>query len=266
MKKLDVTVVIPVLEVDNELLSNALQSIENQKESLPKNVVIVTTEKEVEKLKNFDFKGLKKLVKVVTNTGDTDFATQVNLGVSESDTEWVSILEIDDEFSKVWFKNVDTYMNAHKKVDVFLPITVDVDHNGYAVGTTNEAVWAYQFSDDHGYLDLNALLSFNHFSFCGAVFRKSLFDDFGGYKASIKLMFTYELLLRLAYNDATIMTIPKIGYKHMNMRPGGIFDSYKPTMNPVESKWWFELARREYYFKDDRKITYESNPIVNEQN
>jgi hypothetical protein len=265
MRKIDVTVVIPVLDFDEHLLSNAIQSIENQKEVIPTKILVVTPTAVAKKLKTFDFKTLSDSVEVVTNKGETDFASQVNLGVEKADTEWVSILEIDDEYSKVWFKNVDTYVSAHKKVDVFLPITVDVDHNGHAMGTTNEAVWAYQFSDDHGYLDLNALLSFNHFSLCGGVFRKSLFEEFGGYKSSIKLMFTYELLLRLAYNDATIMTIPKIGYKHMNMRPGGIFDSYKLTMNPVESKWWFELARREYYFKDDRNITYESNPIIDEQ-
>lgn len=256
MEKVKVTVVIPILEVDETLLSNAMQSISNQKDVIPEKILIVIPKDKESSLKTFDFKDLKDVVEVVINTEKTDFASQVNFGVENCKTDWVSILEIDDEFSKIWFKNVREYLEAFPNVDIFLPITVDVDTNGYAIGTTNEAVWAYQFSDDHGYLDSNALLNFNHFTLCGGVFRKSLFEDFGGYKASIKLMFTYELLLRLTYNDVKIMTIPKIGYKHMNMRPGGIFDSYKGVMNQIESKWWFDLARKEYFFKNDRNITY----------
>ena len=59
------------------------------------------------------------------------------------------------------------------------------------------------------------------------VFKKSIFDDFGGFKKSFKLTFVYELLLRLTYNSVEIMTIPRIGYKHSNMREGSIFWNYK---------------------------------------
>ena len=31
-------------------------------------------------------------------TGDTDFSTQVNLGVEKSSHDWVTILEFDDEY------------------------------------------------------------------------------------------------------------------------------------------------------------------------
>jgi hypothetical protein len=44
---------------------------------------------------------------------------------------------------------------------------------------------------------------------------------------SIKLTFVYEFLLRLTYNSVSIMTIPKLGYKHTNMREGSIFWNYK---------------------------------------
>jgi hypothetical protein len=28
-------------------------------------------------------------------------------------------------------------------------------------------------------------------------------------------------------------------------------------MNPAEAKWWLQTAKKEYYFANDRKITYE---------
>jgi hypothetical protein len=28
-------------------------------------------------------------------------------------------------------------------------------------------------------------------------------------------------------------------------------------MNPAEAKWWLQTAKKEYYFQNDRKITYE---------
>jgi hypothetical protein len=79
----------------------------------------------------------------------------------------------------------------------------------------------------------------------------------GKLKPSIKLTFIYEFLLRLTFKDVRIMTVPKFGYKHVNQRPNSLFASYKETMNPVEAKWWLQTAKKEYYFTNDRKITYE---------
>ena len=32
---------------------------------------------------------------------------------------------------------------------------------------------------------------------------------------------------------------------------------YKSNMNPLESKFWQNQAKKEYYWSEDRKITYD---------
>jgi hypothetical protein len=89
-------------------------------------------------------------------------------------------------------------------------------------------------------------------------------DDFGGFKSSIKLTFVYEFLLRLTYNSVSIMTIPKLGYKHTNMREGSIFWNYKfgeEKMLEDEVKFWVQTAKKEYFFVDDRNIKYQSENV-----
>jgi hypothetical protein len=96
------------------------------------------------------------------------------------------------------------------------------------------------------------------------VFKKSLIEDFGGFKPTMKLTFVYELLLRFTFNSARIMTIPKIGYKHINLREGSIFWNYKngtPIMSEDEVKFWIQTAKKEYYYKDDRSIKYEPQMV-----
>jgi hypothetical protein len=98
-----------------------------------------------------------------------------------------------------------------------------------------------------------------NFQTAGAVWKKEVINDFGGFKPTIKLTFIYEFLLRLTYNSVSIMTIPKIGYKHTNMREGSIFWNYKFGENKIaddEVKFWLETAKKEYFFVDDRAIKY----------
>ena len=55
------------------------------------------------------------------------------------------------------------------------------------------------------------------------------------------------------------MTIPRIGYKHMNLREGSIFWNYKNGNKKVsdnEVSFWIELAKKEHFFVSDRKIKY----------
>ena len=60
------------------------------------------------------------------------------------------------------------------------------------------------------------------------------------------------------------MTIPRLGYKHTNMRPGSIFWNYKygeNKLSPEEVKFWIQTAKREYFFTDDRVIKYQSENV-----
>jgi len=78
------------------------------------------------------------------------------------------------------------------------------------------------------------------------------------------LTFVYEFLLRLTYNSTSIMTIPKLGYKHTNMREGSIFWNYKFGENKMledEVKFWVQTAKKEYFFVNDRNIKYQSENV-----
>jgi hypothetical protein len=60
------------------------------------------------------------------------------------------------------------------------------------------------------------------------------------------------------------MTIPKLGYKHTNMREGSIFWNYKfgeEQMLEDEVKFWVQTAKKEYFFVDDRNIKYQSDNV-----
>jgi hypothetical protein len=56
------------------------------------------------------------------------------------------------------------------------------------------------------------------------------------------------------------MTIPRLGYKHVNMRESSLFWSYKNGNNILtdnEVKFWIDTAKKEYFFTNDRDIKYE---------
>ena len=44
--------------------------------------------------------------------------------------------EVDDEYSKHWFKNAKKYMDSYDDVDIFLPLVVDVDGEQNFLGFT----------------------------------------------------------------------------------------------------------------------------------
>ena len=131
-------------------------------------------------------------------------------------------------------------------------------------GFTNEATFAANFTQEMGYLNNETLLDYQNFQTAGMVVKKSVLEDFGGFKSSMKLTFVYEFLLRITYNSVRIMTIPKIGYKHMSMREGSIFWSYKngeSTITNEEVKFWISTAKKEYFFSNDRDIKYEVQSV-----
>lgn len=262
MEKNNISVILPVHALNKEtktLLDNAIKSVLTQNVR-PETLIIVAPKNSdvVKHVKTIDFGDYSNSVVIAENDGATDFASQINYGVSECKTEWFSILELDDEYSNIWFKNVIEYRAAHTNVDIFMPIVIDVNENNEFIGFTNEAVWAQSFSDELGILDNNALLAYQNFNIDGFVMKKSMYDEFGGFKPSIKLTFITEFLLRMTFKDARVMIIPRFGYKHVNQRKDSLFATYKETIDPVEARWWLATAKKEYYFTKDRNITYDS--------
>jgi len=127
------------------------------------------------------------------------------------------------------------------------------------VGFTNEATFAASFTNEIGYLSNEMLLSYQNFQSSGMVVKKSTFEEIGGLKKSFKLTFVYEFLLRLTYNSNKVMTIPRIGYKHMNLREGSIFWNYKngdQKISDKEVQFWIDSAKKEHFFTADRNIKF----------
>jgi hypothetical protein len=262
MEKFDVSVILPLSSSKvrgfDELFERAIKSLKNQ--SLPINELIIvhsTEESLVSHLSKVDFEDLP--VRLLENKGSFDFGSQVNLGVSESKSKWVSILEFDDEYSSIWFKNVNEYEKSFPDVDAFLPLVVDTDEKGIFAGFTNEATFAVSMNSEIGFLTNDLLLNYQNFQTSGMAVKKEKFLENGGFKPSIKLTFVYELLLRMTYNSNKILTIPRIGYKHTNMREGSLFWDYKngdEKISDNEVTFWLETAKKEHFFTTDRNIKY----------
>jgi hypothetical protein len=262
--KTNTTVILPIHKMDETIasyLEKAIKSIEQQKLK-PEELIIVSPKDVVINLPETSVK-----VTMVENTGETDFCSQINLGVENVKTTYFSILEVDDEYSKIWFDNSTKYIKAYEEVDVFLPIVLDVSVEGRFLHFTNEPVWAKEFSDKLGFLDNDALLNFPNFQLSGSVIKVEAFKAVGGLKPSIKLHFIYEFLLRMSYYDKKMMTLPKLGYKKTNMRPDSLFFSYYSgvageKIDAVEARFWFNTSRKECYFKNDRGIKFDRENVT----
>lgn len=265
MENTNISIILPIHELNDEtkkLLDNAIKSVKDQTVKPSELVLVAPKDSDaLAYIKTIDFGDFATSVTFAENDGATDFASQVNFGVSASKSDWISILEFDDEYANIWFKNVVEYRNAYPAVSIFMPLIVDVDAAGQFIGFTNEAVWAQSFSDELGVLDNNALLSYQNFNIDGIVIKKSVYNEFGGFKPSIKLTFIYEFLLRMTFKSVKIMVIPRFGYKHVNQRPDGLFANYKKVIDPTEAKWWLAQAKKEFYFAKDRNITYQEQAV-----
>jgi GT2 family glycosyltransferase len=262
MIKTDISVILPVYGLDDttkQLFANAVKSVQLQKTTPDELVIVVAKDSEdAAYVKAFDYTEIKTLlnISIIENEGETDFCSQVNLGITKAKSNWISILEADDELSSIWFKNAIKYRSAYDNVGIFMPLIVDVDGNGTFIGLTNEAPFAQSFSDELGILDHNSLLAYQNFNTDGMLIKKELFEEFGYFKSNVKLTFIYEFLLRMTFKDVRVMIVPKFGYKHVNQREGSIFAEYKKTLDPTEAKWWLAQAKKEYYFSNERKINY----------
>jgi hypothetical protein len=254
----NITVILPIHKLDDDyklMLVKALESIEDFHNDVKVSIVCPTKiEKEFKKLSE------KLEIKIIPNKGKTDFCSQVNLGIESCDTEWFTILEVDDEFKPIWLTSINEYKNIYKDVDVFLPIVKDINEEGKFVSFTNESAWAYGFTDMQGFIDNEVLLEFQNYQISGGLYRTQKIKDNGSLKENIKLTFGYEFLLRLTHNGVRVMTVPRVGYQHVNLREDSLFWLYKNKeeniLSEKEVKFWLDTAKKEFFFKNKRDVTY----------
>jgi hypothetical protein len=255
----NITVILPIHTLSDdykEMLNNALSSVEDFHNDVKVSIICPTSlKKELKDLSN------KLEITIVTNKGETDFCSQVNLGIDNCDTEWFTILEIDDEFKPVWLKSMNEYRKVFTDVSVFLPIVKDINVEGKFINYTNESAWAYGFTDMQGFIDNEVLLDFQNYQTSGGLFKTQVIKDNGKFKENIKLTFVYEFLLRLTHNGVRIMTVPKAGYQHVNLREDSLFWKYKNEEKMIlsenEVKFWLDTAKKEFFFKNKRDVNYQ---------
>jgi glycosyltransferase involved in cell wall biosynthesis len=263
----NISVILPIKTRNtkgfDEYFDKAIQSVQTQKDYVNELIIVHCGEDSFKGfVESYDFGDLN--VVLVQYDEDPSFAGQINLGAERATSEWMSILEFDDEYSNIWFKNATNYMGIYKDYDAFLPIVVDVDDKGVFVGFTNEATFAANFSSEIGVLTNETLLTYQNFQISGILIKRETFIKNGGLKKSFTLTFGYELFLRLTNNGVKIMSIPRIGYKHTNLREGSIFWNYKFGENKLgedEVRFWIDLAKKEFLYVRDREIKYEPQEV-----
>lgn len=259
----NITVILPVHKLDEAyslMLQNAVNSVENFYNDITLMIVCPSAiKKEIDKINLSQ----KLEIKYHINDGNTNFCAQVNLGIKNCDTEWFSILEIDDEYKPAWLKSMSEWMKVYPDVSVFLPVVADINSEGNFISFTNESVWAYGFSEKQGFLDNEILLDFQNYQISGGLYKTSVIIENGMLKDNIKLTFGYEFLLRLTYNKVNIMTVPKIGYQHTTFREDSLFWSYKNSdenkLSEKEASFWLDVAKKEFFFTNKREINYVEN-------
>lgn len=266
----DITVIIPLVEYREELSTyyeRSISSILKNDISEEISIIFVGPSSSIKHIKD-SFTFTSRDVLYIENNKNTELQFQINKAVKDVKTTYFSILEYDDVYTSIWFKNVAYYAEHQPETSLFLSLMEVFDEQRPeigGIGYANEPVWASSFSDEIGFVDNDSLKNYYNFIVSGGVFKKSDFLLVGGLKNNIKVFFWYELLLRMTHNDKKIYVIPKIGYEHYLNVENSLSSSFT-TMENEELDFWFKTAQEEYVYKTDRKKSYEKDSQNNDAN
>jgi hypothetical protein len=204
------------------------------------------------------------------------YNTVFNLA-NDNGYEFMSICESEDSFAKNWFSVAEKYSLENPGIDIFLPVVRNT-LNGVFTGFLNEAVWVEGMSEEAGKADITLLTRFNCINALGALYKvasiaqysESIDGQLKPMKESIKISHYYEFFLRMIYNDLKVLTIPRVGYEAQVIRKEYYSDvTCKLPQNitelpvsqggitPQEGSFWMELAKKEYFFDEDRNKQYQ---------
>ena len=256
----ELVVIIPMHEFGKENIELLNKAVESVPEGIK---VVLSHSKDVAKK---DLKGISDRLEVVAESEGNSFVELVNAAVDTIEEKWFSILEFDDTYTPIWFDNVQKYVEFMPEVSVFMPLEDITDfNNGQYIGFGNEAAWASAFSNEIGYIDNDCLQNYFDFYLTGSIFNTADWKEVGGLKPSIKITFWYEWLLRATNKNKKVYVIPKVGYNHKLGRKGSLIETYKNTIDQEETQWWFDLAKREFFYKEDRKKEYKKEEPEKEE-
>ena len=256
----DITVIIPLLEnqLDSDELINAVKSVDQCQEHYEGKLSIlyvVPKQKETKYYTVFNTDNPIGQMYIENDTGKYDYCSQINFGVKHVDTEYFSILEYDDYYTKKWFKMFNDYYTTNENVSVFLPINVLHNAKTNEREFVNDIIWSSGFANEIGYIDFDCLQATASFNLTGGIFKTS---DWLGYKPSISIAFNYEYLLRATKKEQKVFVIPKEGYHHEIFKEGSLSEYYLNNVSDNDNAKWFELAKKEYAFDKDRNKDIEN--------
>ena len=117
-KNINLSVILPIKSavVPNfeDYFSRAIQSLKLQSVGFTELVIVATQEEHLQDfLRSYDFSELNH--RILTWEGEPNFSNQINFGIENANTEWVSIFEFDDEYASIWFDNFNKYKNYDSK-------------------------------------------------------------------------------------------------------------------------------------------------------
>lgn len=259
----DYCVVIP-LHIFNDdvkiLLKKSLESVINNNTDVE--VFVSSTKEILNAIKNDKDDIINNVTPFIVDDDKTGFCDQINAFAKDCKYKWFSILEYDDQYSPIWFKNFENYSLFQPSTSIFLSLTELFDYStNNLMSLANEIVWATSFSEEVGFVDTDSLDIYSDYNVTGAFINTFDFNEVGGLKSSMKLSFWNEFLMRSCGKGKKIFVVPKIGYSHYLGRENSLSEIYSKTINEDEAKWWLNLAKTECYFTDDRKKTYDNNSM-----
>ena len=255
----DITIIIPLHKFNDEIkemLKNAFESIKTNQENYTfgKLIPLIVAKGDILEEIGEIFGENEFYHTCRNNTEDIDFCSQVNYGVyHDVKTDFFSILEFDDVYADKWFKMAHDYFYTNESVSLFLPINILSDTEQKHFQYINEIAWTTSFSNDIGFLDFDCLQDYYSFNLTGGIFNTNDFKTIGGFKPSIKVAFNYELLLRMTNKKLKVFVVPKEGYLHLVGRKDSLTEEYNKTLVGEDIRQWFNLAKTEYMFTEDRK-------------
>ena len=251
----NITIIIPVFEYNDGLKGLYEEAVGSCPLSYP--IMVIGPKEVIEKYKDSKY---EKVIDIeYVENENCDFQTQVNTAAGSCKTPYFSILEVDDTYNRNWFDNVEKHIEAMPETPFFIPLTEVFDvstEEAIPVGFANEIALTTSFSDKIGFIGEDELKEFSDFSCTGGVFRVADFLEIGGLKKNLKIVFWYEFLMRAAYQHKEAYVIPKLGYKHNLRRKGSLMDIISSTISEDEAKFWYETARQECFFIEDRVRKY----------
>ncbi len=263
MTTFPLTIVVPVHQLasadEKVLLANAIRSIGTQEHLVPEAVILVGPANLEEELKGYLLMSIDTKFSVVVNEGETDIASQINAGIAAATTEYVTILELDDELGNQYVSEMAKHAAALPEVDVLLPLVASITVDGKLIKYSNEAVWVPKNEEERptGYVDAETTQASPDLFLSGALVKRVVYQAVNGLKTNIEVAFINEFFRRLVFQGYVVRGIGKLLYAHRERREGSYI--YEKMIGPGhltedELQFWLEAAAREFRFETQRPI------------